>query len=91
MILFAWDPAKEVFNLLKHRVSFTEAKLAFDDPHRKIYFDEKHSSHEERFFCVGKIGDRVMTVRFSYRHDQVRIIGAGYWRKGRRLYEKKDD
>ena len=29
-------------------------------------------------------------VRFTYRGETIRIIGAGYWRKGRRLYEKEN-
>jgi len=28
--------------------------------------------------------------RFTYREDKIRIFGAGYWRKGRFYYEKKD-
>lgn len=30
-----------------------------------------------------------MTVRFTYRQNRIRIIGAGYWRKGRDVYEKE--
>ena len=32
----------------------------------------------------------VMTVRFAYRSGVVRIIGAGYWRKGKAVYEKEN-
>jgi hypothetical protein len=28
-----------------------------------------------------------MTVRFTYRGNTIRIIGAGYWRKGKKIYE----
>lgn len=33
-----------------------------------------------------------MTVRFTYRNNKIRIIGAGYWRQGKKVYEenKKD-
>jgi len=31
-----------------------------------------------------------MTVRFTYRHDMIRIIGAGYWRKGKAIYEQEN-
>jgi uncharacterized protein len=31
-----------------------------------------------------------LTVRFTYREGVVRIIGAGYWRKGRRIYEREN-
>ena len=30
----------------------------------------------------------VLTVRFTLRNGAIRVIGAGYWRKQRRLYEK---
>jgi len=85
---FIWDPKKEFLNIYKHRVSFTIATRVFDDLDRKIYIDSKHSSNEERFFCVGKVRSKVLTVRFTYRGDKIRIIGAGYWRKGVRLYEE---
>ncbi len=29
-----------------------------------------------------------MTVRFTYRENVIRIIGAGYWRRGKKIYEK---
>jgi hypothetical protein len=28
-----------------------------------------------------------LTVRFTYRSGVIRIIGAGYWRKGKKIYE----
>jgi hypothetical protein len=39
---------------------------------------------------MGKVGDDVVTVRFTWRRNVIRIIGAGYWRKGKRLYEKQN-
>ena len=29
-----------------------------------------------------------MTVRFTWRLQKIRIFGAGYWRKGKVIYEK---
>jgi uncharacterized DUF497 family protein len=84
---FEWDERKNHINLEKHGVSFEEAREAFLDSQRKIRFNEKHSGGERRFFCFGKVGSRVMTVRFTMRGENIRIIGAGYWREGRRLYE----
>ena len=85
---FVWDVKKELSNLRKHKVSFIEAARAFGDPKRKIFTDARHSEKEERYFCIGKVGDRVLTVRFTYRHGKIRIIGAGHWRKGVRYYEE---
>jgi hypothetical protein len=87
---FIWDPEKELANIAKHGVGFITAAKAFKDPKRKIYTDAKHSKKEERFFCIGKAEDRILTVRFTYRGDKIRIIGAGFWRKGEQYYEKKD-
>ncbi|MSP98008.1 MAG: BrnT family toxin [Betaproteobacteria bacterium] len=86
---FEWDPAKDEENQRKHGVEFSEAILAFLDFNRAIARDFDHSRNEERFYCFGKVGDRVLTVRFTYRSGVIRIIGAGYWRRGRRAYEAK--
>jgi uncharacterized DUF497 family protein len=87
---FEWDDNKNSANLAKHQVSFFEAQLAFADPHRVIARDVSHSKTEERFYCFGKVQSGVLTVRFIYRSDMVRIIGAGYWRKGKAVYEKEN-
>ena len=89
--LFLWDEAKEQANFYKHGVRFSLAIKVFRDARRKIFTDSKHSTDEERYFCIGKVNGRILTVRFVYRGTRIRIIGAGYWRKGRKYYEKKDD
>ena len=91
MIHFEWDLDKEMTNIQKHGIDFRTARRAFLDPHRLIYADEKHSGDEARFFCVGKVEGQILTVRFSYREETVRIFGAGYWRKGKRYYGKEKE
>jgi uncharacterized DUF497 family protein len=88
---FVWDSAKESANIDKHGVDFVTATKAFKDAKRKIYIDSKHSRKEERFFCIGKVEGKIITVRFIYRAGQIRIFGAGYWRQGGRYYEKEND
>ena len=85
---FVWDIRKEKVNIHKHRIDFTAAAKAFEDPKRKIFTDSKHSEHEERYFCIGKVGNKIVTVRFTYRAGKIRIIGAGYWRRGIKYYEE---
>ncbi len=87
---FIWDLAKENHNKRAHRLDFIEATHAFFDTKRIIAVDEAHSRSEERLFCIGKVRGKVATVRFTYRGDRIRIIGAGFWRKGRKLYEEKN-
>ena len=88
-VRFEWDDNKNLQNLEKHGVPFSLAQYAFADPSRMIAEDISHSGTEKRYYCFGKIGDRVMTVRFTYRKNRIRIIGAGYWRKGRDIYERR--
>ena len=87
---FEWDAAKEADHRAKHGVSFAEAQDAFADPRRVIAEDVAHSAGERRYYCFGKVGGGVMTVRFTHRGDAIRIIGAGYWRKGKRIYEREN-
>ena len=87
---FIWDTEKELDNIQKHNVDFITACKVFKDQKRKIYTDSKHSKEEERFFCIGKVENKVLTVRFTYRSQKIRIFGAGYWRKGEIYYERED-
>lgn len=87
-VTFEWDEEKDRENQRKHGVRFSDAQYAFADPMRVIAHDLSHSQEENRFYCFGKVGAGIITVRFTYRSDVIRIIGAGYWRKGKKLYEK---
>jgi uncharacterized protein len=89
VVEFEWDINKDAENQSKHQVSFQDAKAAFADPNRVIAKDLAHSESENRFYCIGKAGGGILTVRFTYRRNVIRIIGAGYWRKGKALYEKE--
>jgi len=87
---FEWDEDKNKLNQKKHNISFEEAQYAFSDTKRIIAKDLEHSESEERYYCFGKIGENIVTVRFTYRSNKIRIIGAGYWRKGKQTYEKEN-
>ncbi len=87
---FEWDKRKDAHNQAKHGVPFALAQYAFADPKRVIAEDVIHSSKEQRYFCLGRVDDGIMTVRFTYRTGVVRIFGAGYWRKGKVIYEREN-
>jgi uncharacterized DUF497 family protein len=87
---FEWDEDKDKENQAKHKVSFSLAQRAFLDPHRIIAEDVSHSGEERRFYCIGRVHEGIMTVRFTYREDVIRIFGAGYWRRGRKVYEEEN-
>lgn len=87
---FEWDKRKDAENQAKHGIPFALAQYAFADPKRVIAEDTAHSGREPRFFCFGRVGEGILTVRFTYRVGVIRIFGAGYWRKGKTIYEKEN-
>ena len=87
---FDWDTDKDAENRQKHGISFARAQFAFADPQRVIAKDITHSQTEKRFYCFGEVDGGVLTVRFTYRASVIRIIGAGYWRKGKVIYEREN-
>lgn len=87
---FEWDTNKDNENQEKHGIPFSLAQYAFADPHRVIAEDLAHSETEKRYFCFGKVEDGILTVRFTYRGGVIRIFGAGYWRKGKTIYENQN-
>ena len=87
---FDWDPNKELENRNKHGVSFVDAQYAFVDPRRVIAEDVSHSGKEKRYYCFRMVHGGVLTVRFTFRENVIRIIGAGYWRKGKAIYEREN-
>jgi len=87
---FEWDEEKEAINRDKHGVSFALAQYVFADPKRVILKDMAHSENEQRYYCLGEVAEGIMTVRFTYRNDVIRIFGAGYWRKGKDIYERQN-
>lgn len=91
MIEFEWDDLKDIENQEKHGVSFDEAQQVFLDPRKIIRRDGEHSVSEERYYCFGQTDKGVLTVRFTYRGNVIRIYGAGYWRKGKKDYEEKNN
>jgi uncharacterized DUF497 family protein len=88
---FEWDANKDNENQDKHGVSFFLAQYAFADPRRVIAEDTAHSETEKRYFCFGEVDDGILTVRFTYRGGVIRIFGAGYWRKGKAIYERENE
>ncbi|HEX9637303.1 MAG TPA: BrnT family toxin [Acidobacteriota bacterium] len=87
---FDWDPDKDRETQSKHGVAFATAQFAFADPRRVIAEDLSHSSGEERYYCFGEVGGGILTVRFTYREAVIRIFGAGYWRRGKRIYDREN-
>lgn len=79
MIKFEWDSAKATANIKKHGVSFEEAHSVFYDEFAVQFFDEEHSTNEERFLLLGmSTGGRLLLVCHCEREagNIIRIISA---------------
>jgi uncharacterized DUF497 family protein len=87
---FEWDAKKNQANIEKHEISFKDAKRAFYDKKVIILDDKLHSSDEPRYICIGQVDDKIATVVFTARDNKIRIISAGFYRKQRRIYEKRN-
>lgn len=75
---FEWDARKADLNLVKHGVSFLEARSVFDDEHALLIDDPDHSHEEERFILLGtSFRIRVLVVVHCERiNDTIRIISS---------------
>ena len=72
---FEWDEDKNEENLRKHGIDFETAQYAFTDSKLIMAEDVDHSKKEKRYYCFRKV---------------IRIIGAGFWRKSKKIYKEKN-
>ncbi|MEM6613027.1 MAG: BrnT family toxin [Cyanobacteria bacterium P01_C01_bin.72] len=76
-MIFDWDENKAKSNLLKHQVSFDEAKTIFDDPFYIDFYDLDHSKDEERYLIVSRASTgKLLIVSYTERENAIRIISA---------------
>jgi uncharacterized DUF497 family protein len=74
---FEWDEEKAAACLLKHGVSFNEAKTVFDDPLYVDFYDPEHSAEEHRYIIIGESQHgRLLMVSYIERGDTIRIISS---------------
>ena len=76
---FDWDQVKANANLKKHGVTFEDARSVFFDEFAVQFFDEDHSSEEERFLLLGLSSDAKLLLVCHCEREQgnvVRIISA---------------
>lgn len=79
MITFEWHEAKNTANQKKHGVSFEEAQSVFFDEYAVQFYDEEHSSDEERFVMLGMSNQsRILIVCHCERDsgNTIRIVSA---------------
>ena len=85
-----WDPAKARSNMRKHGVSFSDVEPAFYDDCALAMLDDRCTG-EERHVLIGTDAlGRIVTVSYTYREANIRIISARRaTRAERREYAKR--
>ena len=87
MLRFEWDENKNRVNRAKHGIWFEEAQSVFDDPMSRVFLDQGHSLHEERFLILGtSAASRVLVVVHCFRQgDSGHISTKGDQTRGNDL------
>ena len=82
MVLVYFELDDDIFfeNEIKHGLFFDISQDSFFEQHSVIAEDLEHSQFEKRFHCFGldAQGHGIITVRFTYRSNRIRIFGTGY-------------
>jgi len=78
---FEWSSKKELTNIRKHNITFSEAKTVFNDEFAILEYDSVHSGTEERFHLLGRsIKHNILLVVFCEKYSEntetYRIISA---------------
>ena len=79
MIAFEWNEAKSRANQKKHGIYFEKAKSVFFDEYAVQFYDDEHSSEEDRFIMLGMSNlSRILVVCHCERAEGqvIRIISA---------------
>lgn len=89
MVKFEWNPDKELSNVEKHGVDFTEAATVFGDSLELTIADPDHSVGESRLLSMGLSSlNRILVVSYTEREEHIRIVSARVVApKERRQYE----
>ena len=82
---FEWDEQKRLRNLETHGIDFERAKEIWQGPVREVPSIQNHHG-EERFLATGQIEERCITVVFTWRGNNRRIISA----RPARHYEREN-
>ena len=86
---FQWDDGNISKNWYKHQVSRAETEEVFFNRPIRVAQSNGRSLDEDRFAALGQTSEgRLLTVVFTIRSDQIRVISARpMGRRERRMYE----
>lgn len=87
---YQWDPEKADFNHRKHGIDFADAVGVFEDEWA-LTVKQEIVNNEQRYATVGTdFTGRIITVVYTYRDDDIRLISARPATKAERnVYEQR--
>ena len=77
---FEWDEAKRFSNLTRHGIDFRAVRRLFDG--RPVLTNKSSYADEQRWLTTGILGERFVTVVWTWRGDTIRMISARRARDG---------
>jgi uncharacterized DUF497 family protein len=80
---FEWDEHKRRANLSAHGIDFEDALGIWDAPVLEVPSAQTHHG-EERFLAIGRLKDLMVTVVFTRRGENRRLISARIARRDER-------
>ena len=84
--MFVWDENKRQDNIAKHGFDFIDAEQVLSDSYVRV--ESSYQGIEKRFLAIGKIAGRFVTVVYTMRDSDYRIISMRSARDGeRRAFE----
>lgn len=86
---FEWDEEKRLKNIKAHNLDFIRAKEIWVNPVLEIPSPQTQHG-EERFLAIGQIEEVVITVIYTWRGKNRRLISARKARKNEKKYYENE-
>ena len=86
-MLFEWDEVKNMSNIDKHGIDFSDAVTIFDDSDRIEAIDDRNNYGEERIQVIGEAKPGILMAVYTWRKSGTsrRMISARTASKKERL------
>lgn len=88
-MVFEWDEVKRLKNIKEHKLDFIRAKEIWENPVIEILSPQTHHS-EKRFLAIGKIENIFITVVYTWRGENRRLISSRRVRKNEKKYYENE-
>jgi uncharacterized protein len=88
-MVYVWDEQKRESNLKKHGLDFRDAHLVYENPDKCTYDASRNDEYRLMDVAMAVVNGRVLTLVYTERDDQVRVISfRNASRTERKQYEE---